>query len=110
MQVHPNLGDSQSGRPTAQARATVGFFGSSYFWTLDLGGSGCDAANPGNVLFSLTPLAAVKADGKWLITEVALAAAPDEGTGCGGTGSGAFITSRQPSPDHRPSLRCCASR
>jgi hypothetical protein len=85
---------------TAQARATVGFFGSSYFWTLDLGGSGCDAANPGNVLFSLTPLAAVKADGKWLITEVALVAAPDEGTGCGGTGSGSGDDCHDGDDDH----------
>lgn len=67
---------------TSEERATVVFLGYGYGWTLDLGGNGCSAANPGAVAFTLTPLAAVKTGGKWVITEVRLDAVPAPGKNC----------------------------
>lgn len=67
---------------TAQARATVVFQGAGYQWSLNLGGNGCSAATPGEVVFTLTPLAAVKTDSIWVITDVRLAAALKVGKNC----------------------------
>ena len=67
---------------TAEERSTVTFVGFGYRWAVNLGGNGCTAANPGEVVFTLTPLTAVKLDGIWVIVDVRLEAVATPGRNC----------------------------